>query len=108
MSAPVEVMAPQALPQDEGEILHVTVFEERLLTVAVKSIVVGGVVAGTSLTLLSPALVFVTVMEAQLTEHGPLPPVAHPPASARLSRAAAKNRFFIMSILFKLFSSIRS
>jgi hypothetical protein len=44
----------------------------------------------------SPAPVAATVMAAQLLTQGPLPPVAHPLANARLISAAANSSFFMI------------
>lgn len=50
----------------------------------------------------TPLLVPVTVMLAQFTAHGPLPPFAHPPSNARLKSATTNSSFFIMIEVFSL------
>lgn len=82
------VNVPHALPHDEGWMAQFTG-----VCGAFWNVTVSGMDNPTPATETSLSL---TVIVGQLLTQGPLPPVAQPLASARINKAAANRKFFII------------
>src|SRR5208283_601500 len=91
------------LEQDAPVMVQLTADSVVFLGLAVKVTCEGaaGAEMGASLTSAIPLLVSSTIIVAQPETQGPLPPLAQPLASARLNKAAANRKFFIIASLLE-------